>query len=144
MTSISRLRCFFFFVHRNSGLSPVACQQSSCTFQALPRLEEYNISVVVKDQLGEETASYCFNISDRGQRSFKRRTADVLRNVFLCVLATCTIKCVFIWFAVSGSCCEVAQGGSWSDNSQPVLDHSGEPDQGHPPLPGHHRSRQHL
>uniref|UniRef100_A0A3B5KAB1 Fibronectin type-III domain-containing protein n=1 Tax=Takifugu rubripes TaxID=31033 RepID=A0A3B5KAB1_TAKRU len=50
---------------QNSGLSPVACQQSSCTFQALPRLEEYNISVVVKDQLGEETANYCFNIRDR-------------------------------------------------------------------------------
>lgn len=92
MTFISRFRCFFLIIHRNSGLSPVACQQSSCTFQALPRLEEYNISVVVKNQLGEETASCCFNIRDRGQRSFKRWTAVVLRNMFLCVLEGCALQ----------------------------------------------------
>lgn len=73
-------------------MNPVACQQSSCTFQALPRLEEYNISVVVKDQLGEETESYSFNISDRGQRSFKHGTADVLHYMFLCVLEGCALQ----------------------------------------------------
>uniref|UniRef100_A0A4W6BVD3 Fibronectin type-III domain-containing protein n=1 Tax=Lates calcarifer TaxID=8187 RepID=A0A4W6BVD3_LATCA len=51
--------------HRNSDQAPVTCGPSSCTFQAIPDLEEYNISVVVKDQLGEETASYSFNISER-------------------------------------------------------------------------------
>ncbi|GLD54248.1 leukemia inhibitory factor receptor-like isoform X1 [Lates japonicus] len=49
----------------NSDQAPITCGPSSCTFQAIPDLEEYNISVVVKDQLGEETASYSFNISER-------------------------------------------------------------------------------
>nr|XP_046243960.1 leukemia inhibitory factor receptor [Scatophagus argus] len=49
----------------NSDQAPINCKQSSCTFPAVPHLEEYNISVVVKDQLGEETESYSFNISDR-------------------------------------------------------------------------------
>nr|AAR25691.1 class I helical cytokine receptor number 28 [Tetraodon nigroviridis] len=50
---------------QNSDLSPVVCQQSWCSFQAVPHLEEYNISVVVKDLLGEETESYRFSIRDR-------------------------------------------------------------------------------
>ncbi|XP_034728872.1 leukemia inhibitory factor receptor isoform X1 [Etheostoma cragini] len=49
----------------NSDQAPITCQRSSCTFPAVPQLEEYNISLVVKDQLGEETGSYSFNISDR-------------------------------------------------------------------------------
>ncbi|XP_035514491.1 oncostatin-M-specific receptor subunit beta [Morone saxatilis] len=49
----------------NSDQAPIQCEQSSCTFSAIPQLEEYNISVLVKDQLGEETESYSFNISDR-------------------------------------------------------------------------------
>ncbi|XP_028434715.1 leukemia inhibitory factor receptor isoform X2 [Perca flavescens] len=49
----------------NSDQAPINCEQSSCTFPAVPQLEEYNISLVVKDQLGEETESYSFNISDR-------------------------------------------------------------------------------
>ncbi|XP_070761070.1 leukemia inhibitory factor receptor [Enoplosus armatus] len=49
----------------NSDQAPINCAESSCTFPAVPQLEEYNISVVVKDQLGEETESYSFNISDR-------------------------------------------------------------------------------
>ncbi|XP_074495372.1 leukemia inhibitory factor receptor isoform X2 [Sebastes fasciatus] len=49
----------------NSDQAPINCTPSSCTFPAVPQLEEYNISVVVKDQLGEETESYSFNISDR-------------------------------------------------------------------------------
>ncbi|KAF7659157.1 hypothetical protein LDENG_00002370 [Lucifuga dentata] len=44
---------------------PVNCIQSSCSFSALPHLEEYNVTVVVKDQLGEEKESYSFNIYDR-------------------------------------------------------------------------------
>lgn len=67
------LTAFFLSPNRNSNLRPVVCQQSSCSFQAVPHLEEYNISVVVKDLLGEETESYRFSIRDRGQRSFKRQ-----------------------------------------------------------------------
>uniref|UniRef100_A0A3Q0SNH8 Fibronectin type-III domain-containing protein n=1 Tax=Amphilophus citrinellus TaxID=61819 RepID=A0A3Q0SNH8_AMPCI len=49
----------------NSDQAPVNCKQSSCTFPAVPHLEEYNISVMVKDELGEEVECYSFNISDR-------------------------------------------------------------------------------
>ncbi|KAI4820266.1 hypothetical protein KUCAC02_028250 [Chaenocephalus aceratus] len=49
----------------NSEQPPINCEQSSCTFPAIPNLKEYNIRVVVKDLLGEETESYSFNISDR-------------------------------------------------------------------------------
>ncbi|KAI9536996.1 hypothetical protein NQZ68_029124 [Dissostichus eleginoides] len=49
----------------NSDQPPINCEQSSCTFPAIPNLKEYNIRVVVKDLLGEETESYSFNISDR-------------------------------------------------------------------------------
>ncbi|XP_069563953.1 leukemia inhibitory factor receptor [Brachyistius frenatus] len=49
----------------NSDLAPINCEQSSCTFPAMPQLQEYNISVVVTDKLGEETERYSFNISDR-------------------------------------------------------------------------------
>lgn len=50
---------------RNSGQAPISCNQSSCTFPAVPQLQEYNISVVVKNKLGEEVESYSFNILDR-------------------------------------------------------------------------------
>uniref|UniRef100_A0A3P8TEF7 Fibronectin type-III domain-containing protein n=1 Tax=Amphiprion percula TaxID=161767 RepID=A0A3P8TEF7_AMPPE len=50
---------------RNSGQAPISCKQSSCTFPAVPQLQQYNISVVVKDKLGEEAESYSFNIFDR-------------------------------------------------------------------------------
>ncbi|KAM7017805.1 leukemia inhibitory factor receptor isoform 2-T2 [Tautogolabrus adspersus] len=49
----------------NSDQPPILCEQLSCTFPAIPQLEEYNISVEVKDLLGKETESYSFNISDR-------------------------------------------------------------------------------
>lgn len=58
-----------FLKYRNSVQAPISCDQLLCTFPAVPQLEEYNISLVVKDQLGEETACYSFNISDRGQSS---------------------------------------------------------------------------
>lgn len=54
--------------HRNEP-GAIECKPSSCTFQAVPQLEEYKISIVVRNQLGEETASNSFNITDRGQRS---------------------------------------------------------------------------
>uniref|UniRef100_A0A3Q3GFD1 Leukemia inhibitory factor receptor-like n=1 Tax=Labrus bergylta TaxID=56723 RepID=A0A3Q3GFD1_9LABR len=50
---------------QNSDQPPILCEQLSCTFPAIPQLEEYNISVEVKDLLGKETESYSFNISDR-------------------------------------------------------------------------------
>uniref|UniRef100_A0A3Q2X1Q5 Leukemia inhibitory factor receptor-like n=1 Tax=Haplochromis burtoni TaxID=8153 RepID=A0A3Q2X1Q5_HAPBU len=49
----------------NSDKAPFTCEQSSCTFPAVPHLQNYNISVWVKDKLGEEMERYSFNISDR-------------------------------------------------------------------------------
>lgn len=57
---------FLCLKQRNSDQVPINCQSSSCTFLAIPQLEEYNISLVVKNKLGEETENYSFNISDRG------------------------------------------------------------------------------
>uniref|UniRef100_A0A8C7ZYH8 Fibronectin type-III domain-containing protein n=1 Tax=Oryzias sinensis TaxID=183150 RepID=A0A8C7ZYH8_9TELE len=53
---------------KNSDQGLISCETSSCRFPAVPQLQEYNISVMVKDQLGEETESYSFNISERGLR----------------------------------------------------------------------------
>ncbi|XP_024860896.2 oncostatin-M-specific receptor subunit beta isoform X2 [Kryptolebias marmoratus] len=50
---------------RNSDQAPVICKPSSCNFSAVENLQEYNIHLVVKDQLGEETETYSFNISER-------------------------------------------------------------------------------
>ncbi|XP_074527018.1 leukemia inhibitory factor receptor [Halichoeres trimaculatus] len=50
---------------QNSDQFPFPCKQSPCTFPAVPQLEEYNISVVVRDQLGGVTEIYSFNISER-------------------------------------------------------------------------------
>uniref|UniRef100_A0A672ZJU3 Oncostatin-M-specific receptor subunit beta-like n=1 Tax=Sphaeramia orbicularis TaxID=375764 RepID=A0A672ZJU3_9TELE len=49
----------------NSAVAAVRCAVSSCRFPVVPQLEEYNIRVVVKDNLGEETERYRFNLSDR-------------------------------------------------------------------------------
>ncbi|XP_059192738.1 leukemia inhibitory factor receptor [Centropristis striata] len=49
----------------NSDQAPISCKELSCTFPVVPQLENYNISVVVRDQLGEEKESYSFNISER-------------------------------------------------------------------------------
>ncbi|XP_054895473.1 leukemia inhibitory factor receptor isoform X2 [Poeciliopsis prolifica] len=49
----------------NTGQAKIHCQPPSCTFPAVPQQQEYNIRLEVKDQLGEETATYSFNISDR-------------------------------------------------------------------------------
>ncbi|XP_072243660.1 leukemia inhibitory factor receptor isoform X2 [Leuresthes tenuis] len=50
---------------RNSNQATINCETSSCSFPAVPQLQEYNICVLVKNKLGEETESYSFNISDR-------------------------------------------------------------------------------
>ncbi|KAM7391310.1 hypothetical protein PAMP_022010 [Pampus punctatissimus] len=49
----------------NSDQDPIICEKSPCKFHVVPQLKEYNISVVVRNQLGEETDSYSFNIFDR-------------------------------------------------------------------------------
>uniref|UniRef100_A0A3B3DN75 Fibronectin type-III domain-containing protein n=1 Tax=Oryzias melastigma TaxID=30732 RepID=A0A3B3DN75_ORYME len=49
----------------NSDHGLISCETSSCRFPAVPQLQEYKISVMVKDKLGEEMESYSFNISDR-------------------------------------------------------------------------------
>lgn len=138
---------FILFI-RNSGLSPVVCQPSSCTFQAVPHLEEYSISVVVKDQLGEENESYCFSIRDRGQRSFIHQTTDVLRNMQLHNLEGWTIWYVpqiqVCLYPFSGPCCEVERGNSWSDYDKSVLDHPGGPPYADLPLPGQYSPSRQL
>uniref|UniRef100_A0A3B3Y5M7 Fibronectin type-III domain-containing protein n=1 Tax=Poecilia mexicana TaxID=48701 RepID=A0A3B3Y5M7_9TELE len=60
----------------NTDQAPVRCQPPSCTFPAVPQQQEYNIRLEVKDQLGEETATYSFNISERGCSSFKLNESD--------------------------------------------------------------------
>lgn len=64
---------------RNSDQAPIVCEPSSCTFPAVAHLQEYNILLEVKDQLGEESETYSFNISDRGQRSIKQSKIQDLR-----------------------------------------------------------------
>ncbi|KAM4745889.1 leukemia inhibitory factor receptor [Anableps anableps] len=49
----------------NTDQAPIRCKPSSCTFRAVPQQQEYKIRLEVKDQLGEEMATYSFNISDR-------------------------------------------------------------------------------
>ncbi|XP_067377365.1 leukemia inhibitory factor receptor isoform X1 [Channa argus] len=49
----------------NTNQAPISCQELSCTFPAIPHLEEYNVRVVVQNQFGEETETHSFNISDR-------------------------------------------------------------------------------
>ncbi|KAL0978920.1 hypothetical protein UPYG_G00177820 [Umbra pygmaea] len=49
----------------NFSEHPITCGESSCSVQALPGLEHYQVSVVVRNQLGEERQSYTFNITDR-------------------------------------------------------------------------------
>ncbi|XP_041855246.1 leukemia inhibitory factor receptor [Melanotaenia boesemani] len=50
---------------QNSNQAPIKCTPLGCTFPVVPQMQEYNISVVVKDMLGEEMESYSFNIADR-------------------------------------------------------------------------------
>uniref|UniRef100_A0A3P8XX68 Fibronectin type-III domain-containing protein n=1 Tax=Esox lucius TaxID=8010 RepID=A0A3P8XX68_ESOLU len=52
-------------LYRNSSQRPIKCGESSCRLQAVPGLEHYQVSVVVRNQLGEERQRYSFNITDR-------------------------------------------------------------------------------
>ncbi|XP_068461138.1 leukemia inhibitory factor receptor, partial [Clinocottus analis] len=46
--------------------APVRCEAGSpCAFPAVPQREEYDVTVVARNRLGEATASCSFNISDR-------------------------------------------------------------------------------
>ncbi|KAM4579157.1 leukemia inhibitory factor receptor [Fundulus diaphanus] len=49
----------------NTDHAPIDCEPTSCTFPAVPLQQEYTIRVEVKHLLGEERATYSFNISDR-------------------------------------------------------------------------------
>uniref|UniRef100_A0A3Q2G2T9 Leukemia inhibitory factor receptor-like n=1 Tax=Cyprinodon variegatus TaxID=28743 RepID=A0A3Q2G2T9_CYPVA len=44
---------------------PISCQPQSCVFQADQQQQEYKIRVEIKDKLGEENATYSFNIAER-------------------------------------------------------------------------------
>nr|XP_029494524.1 leukemia inhibitory factor receptor-like isoform X2 [Oncorhynchus nerka] len=50
---------------KNTVEDPIKCGEWFCRFQAVPGLEWYHVSVIVKNQLGEEKQSYSFNITDR-------------------------------------------------------------------------------
>uniref|UniRef100_A0AAY5EHY7 Oncostatin M receptor n=1 Tax=Electrophorus electricus TaxID=8005 RepID=A0AAY5EHY7_ELEEL len=54
--------------HRRHGVNvtDIPCDISRCTFKMVAEQSFYNISVVVRNALGEERQSYAFNISDRG------------------------------------------------------------------------------
>ncbi|XP_036455048.1 leukemia inhibitory factor receptor [Colossoma macropomum] len=56
-------RCQYSLRVQDSG--EVQCAEESCEFAALPGRGFYNISVVVRNGLGEESQSYAFNISHR-------------------------------------------------------------------------------
>ncbi|KAK0142550.1 Leukemia inhibitory factor receptor [Merluccius polli] len=47
------------------GQDSIKCDKSSCGFPAVPGLEEYHISLLVSNPLGQQSARYSFNISDR-------------------------------------------------------------------------------
>ncbi|KAM6930889.1 leukemia inhibitory factor receptor [Xenentodon cancila] len=49
----------------NIDQAPFECKSSFCSFPVVPQLQEYDISVVVRDMLGEEEQHYRFNISER-------------------------------------------------------------------------------
>lgn len=84
------LSLLWWWKHRNTDQAPISCEESSCKFPAVPQLEEYNISLVVRDQLGEETANYSFNFFDRGQRSRKH-----LNSIWNMQLLLYTLSSVF-------------------------------------------------
>uniref|UniRef100_A0A672GK54 Fibronectin type-III domain-containing protein n=1 Tax=Salarias fasciatus TaxID=181472 RepID=A0A672GK54_SALFA len=50
---------------QNTDRAPFHCDPSRCVFPVVPQLQVYNISVEVKNELGEEMESYSFNISER-------------------------------------------------------------------------------
>lgn len=83
MLKVSSLYFYVMSITRNTGRAPIHCQPPSCTFPAVPQQQEYNIRLEVKDQLGEETATYSFNISDRGCVSFKlNETNNIILLLF--------------------------------------------------------------
>uniref|UniRef100_A0A3Q2QCQ8 Leukemia inhibitory factor receptor-like n=1 Tax=Fundulus heteroclitus TaxID=8078 RepID=A0A3Q2QCQ8_FUNHE len=61
----------------NTDHAPIDCEPASCTFPAVPLQQEYTIRVEVKHPLGEERATYSFNISDRGSPSFKHNVRRI-------------------------------------------------------------------
>ncbi|XP_038133216.1 leukemia inhibitory factor receptor [Cyprinodon tularosa] len=50
---------------------PISCQPQSCIFQADQQQQEYKIRVEIKDKLGEENATYSFNIAERVSPALK-------------------------------------------------------------------------
>lgn len=101
-----------FVKNRNSDKAPFTCEQSSCTFPAVPHLQNYNISVWVKDKLGEEMERYSFNISDRGQGS-----SLCIQHILGCVFEdiktrTCQFKllCGWCFHNLPTLCSEISVG----------------------------------
>uniref|UniRef100_A0AAY4B099 Fibronectin type-III domain-containing protein n=1 Tax=Denticeps clupeoides TaxID=299321 RepID=A0AAY4B099_9TELE len=58
-------RSYTLHVER-SGLEAIKCEVSSCSFLSSPHLKEYEVTLLVKNSLGEEKAHIAFNIIDIG------------------------------------------------------------------------------
>ncbi|XP_028851218.1 leukemia inhibitory factor receptor isoform X2 [Denticeps clupeoides] len=56
-------RSYTLHVER-SGLEAIKCEVSSCSFLSSPHLKEYEVTLLVKNSLGEEKAHIAFNIID--------------------------------------------------------------------------------
>lgn len=85
---------FLCWKHRNSDQAPISCKKSHCTFPAIPQLEEYKISVVVKNKVGEETESYSFSISDRGYPSIWTEFLFTTQTIWKLAFNKCVDLCV--------------------------------------------------
>ncbi|KAB5514976.1 hypothetical protein PHYPO_G00248960 [Pangasianodon hypophthalmus] len=65
LSSVRRRRYTLHILNADGVIFPCDKKPSSCEFPVLPDLIFYNISVVVKNSLGEERESYAFNITHR-------------------------------------------------------------------------------
>ncbi|XP_053530445.1 leukemia inhibitory factor receptor isoform X3 [Ictalurus punctatus] len=65
LSSVRRRRYTLHILNSDGVMFPCDKRSSSCEFPVLPDLIFYNISVVVKNSLGEERESYAFNITHR-------------------------------------------------------------------------------
>ncbi|KAF7687765.1 leukemia inhibitory factor receptor, partial [Silurus meridionalis] len=65
LSSVRRRRYTLHILNSDGVMFPCDKRPSSCEFPVLPDLIFYNISVVVKNSLGEERETYAFNITHR-------------------------------------------------------------------------------
>ncbi|KAI5627479.1 leukemia inhibitory factor receptor [Silurus asotus] len=76
LSSVRRRRYTLHILNSHGVMFPCDKRPSSCEFPVLPDLIFYNISVVVKNSLGEERESYAFNITHRGVSAAEQLDRD--------------------------------------------------------------------